>query len=140
MLSARSLLIIATSGLLASCQWLSPMEHKIVGAWSWTYIEGVGRMMFASDHTLRMGFPPDEKDGRKISDSEFEILKAGTWRVEGDVLITETDNKPLIELLQRIAPSEVPAFKKETQRLRIVSIDDNKIVFDNRSVLERVHR
>lgn len=116
------------------------MEQKIVGAWSWTYIEGVGRMMFAADHTVRTGFPPDEKDGRKISDAEFEILGAGTWRIEGDVLITEIDNKPLIEMLQRTAPSEVPPFKKETQRQRIVSIDDNKIVFDDHSTLTLVHR
>ena len=36
------------------------MEQKIVGAWSWTYIEGKGRMVFTADHKLKEGFPPDE--------------------------------------------------------------------------------
>lgn len=112
----------------------------MVGAWSWTYIEGVGRMIFSADHTVKEGFPPDDKDGRKISDEEFEIVQAGTWRVEGDILITEMDNKPLIEILQRLAPGEVQPFKKETKRQKIVSIDDKKMVFEDRSTLERVHR
>lgn len=126
--------------LVTTCQQPSPVERKLIGAWSWTYIEGVGRIIFAADHTVKKGFPPDDKDGRKISDDEFEIVQAGTWRVEGDVLITEMNNKPLIEMLQRLAPSEVPPFKKETKHQNIVSIDDNKMVFDDRSTLERVHR
>ena len=89
--------------LLTACQRLSPMERKVIGAWSWTYIEGVGRIVFAADRTVKEGFPPNDKDGRKISDDEFEIVQAGTWRIEGDLLITEMDNKPLIEMLQRLA-------------------------------------
>jgi hypothetical protein len=116
------------------------LERDVIGAWSWRYIEGVGRIILAADHTAKKGFPPDDKDGRKISDEEFEIVQAGTWRVEGDVLITEMDNKPLIEMLRQLAPSEVPPFKKETKRQKIVSIDANKMVFENRSTLERVHR
>ena len=116
------------------------MERDVIGAWSWTYIEGVGRIILAADHTVRKGFPPDDKDGTKISDEEFEIVQAGTWRVEGDILITEMDNKPLIEMLQRLTPSEVPPFEKDTKRQRIVSIDDKRMVFEDGSTLGHVHR
>jgi hypothetical protein len=116
------------------------MERQVVGAWSWTYIEGVGRMIFSADHTVKEGFPPDDKDGRKISDSEFEIVQAGTWRLERDVLVTEMDNRPLREMIQRLAPSELPPLKRETKRRRIVTIDDKKMVFDDGSYLERVNR
>lgn len=112
----------------------------MVGAWSWNYIEGVGRIILAADRTVRKGFPPDDKDGRKLSDEEFEIVQAGTWRIERDILITEMDNKPLIEMLQRLSPNDVPPFKKETKRLRIVSIDDKKMLFDDGSFLTRVQR
>jgi hypothetical protein len=126
--------------LIGSCARSLTMEQQVVGAWSWTYIEGVGRIILAPDHTVRTGFPPDDKDGRKISDAEFDIVQAGTWRVEGDILITEMDNKPLIEMLQRLSPNDVPPLEKETNRRRIVSIDDKKMVFDDGYFLTRVHR
>lgn len=112
----------------------------MVGAWSWTYIEGVGRIIFSADHTVKKGFPPDDKDGRKIGDGEFEIVQAGTWRLERDVLVTEMDNRPLREMIQRLAPTELPPLKKEMKRQRIATIDNNKMVFDDGSYLERVHR
>jgi hypothetical protein len=127
--------------LLANAsQPISLIERKLIGAWSWRYVEGVGRMFFAADHTVKVGFPPDDKDGSKISDDEFEIVQAGTWRLAGDVLITEIDNKPLRDIIQRLAPSEVPPFKKERKRQRILSIDEKKVVFDHGMSLERVHR
>lgn len=140
MLRAFTAVQLCACMLVIACQRQSPLERYVIGAWSWTYIEGVGRIILAADHTVKEGFPTDDKDGRKISDEEFEIVQAGTWRVEGDVLIREMDNTPLIEMLQRLAPSEVPPFKKETKRQRIVSIDDKKMVFENGTTLERVHR
>jgi len=116
------------------------MEQKVIGAWSWTYIEGTGRMIFSAAHTVKVGFPPDDKDGRKIADSEFEIVSAGTWRLEGEVLVTETDNQPLRNVLEHLSPSEVPALEKKTERKRIISIDDKIMKFDDGSSLDRVHR
>jgi len=116
------------------------MEQQVLGAWSWTYIEGVGRMIFAADHTVKVGFPPEDKDGRKIDDSEFQIVQAGTWRLEGVMLVTETDNRPLRDLMQHLSPSEVPRFEKKTERKKIVSIDDKTMKFDDGSSLDRVHR
>jgi hypothetical protein len=127
MLSAFTTTQLCVLLLVTGCARPTDLERRLVGAWSWTY-------------TVRVGFPPDDKDGRTISDDEFDIVQAGTWRVEGDVLITEMDNKPLIETLQRLAPSEVPPFKRETKRQRIVSIDDRKMVFEDGSTLGRVHR
>jgi hypothetical protein len=116
------------------------MEQKVVGAWSWTYIEGVGRMIFTPDHKVREGFPPDDKDGRKIRDDEFEILLAGTWRLEGDVLVTEMDNKPLIDIMKRLAPSDCPPLEKKVKRQKIVKIDGEKMVFDDGYWFERVQQ
>jgi hypothetical protein len=117
---------------------LSPLEQRIVGSWSWRYIEGFGRVVFTADHKVTEGFPPDDKDGRTISDKEFQILRAGTWRLEGDVLVTVMDNAPGRDLIRRLAPTEVPPFKKETRRQKIVSIDDKKMVFDDGGSLDRV--
>lgn len=117
---------------------LSSTEQKIVGAWSWTYIEGVGRIIFTTDHKVRAGFPPDDKDGRKIGDEEFDIFEAGTWRVEGDVLITEMDNRPLIKIMESLDPSNRPAFEKKVLRRQIVRIDGNKMIFDDGYSYDRV--
>ncbi len=124
--------------LIGNQQQLSPTEQKIVGAWSWTYIEGVGRIVFTADHEVREGFPPDDKDGRKIGDDEFDIVWAGTWRLEGKVLITEMNNRPLIKLIEHLDPSNRPALKKKVERRKIVKIDANKMVFDNGYSFDRV--
>src|SRR5712691_9430534 len=87
--------------LLNSCHPnLSSTERKVVGDWSWTFIEGVGRITFTSDRKVTEGFPPDDKDGRTIGTEEFDIVRAGSWRLEGDVLITEMNNTPLIKIME----------------------------------------
>ena len=50
---------------------LSDTEKKIVGAWSWTYLEGVGRMIFTADHRVKEGFPPEDPDKPAIRDRDF---------------------------------------------------------------------
>jgi len=117
---------------------LSATEQKIVGAWSWTYIEGVGRIIFTSDHKVRIGFPPTLKDGRKIGDHEFDIVQRGVWRVDGDALVTEIDNTPLIKIIERLDPRNIPALEKKVERRRIAKIDGNKTVFDNGYSFDRV--
>jgi hypothetical protein len=126
--------------LLGACTRTPAIEQKVIGAWSWTYIEGTGRMIFSGAHTVKVGFPPDDKDGRKIDDSEFEIVQAGTWRLEGDVLVTETDNQPLRKILERLSPNEVPALEKKTERKKIISIDDKTMKFGDGSSLDRVRQ
>jgi hypothetical protein len=140
MLRAFTATQLCVSLLMGACARPSAMEQQVVGAWSWTYIEGVGRMIFSADHRVKEGFPPDDKDGRKIGDSEFEIVQAGTWRLEGDMLVTEMDNRPLRDMIQHLSPSEVPPFEKKTERKKIISIDDKRMKFDDGSYLDRVHR
>src|SRR6267143_2193365 len=139
MLLVRIMATFCAVLLLVTCQnRLSPTEQKIVGAWSWTYIEGVGRVVFTADHKVWTGFPPDEKDGRKIGNDEFDIVWNGMWRLEGTMLITEMDNRPLIQTIERLDPSNRPALEKKVERRKIVKIDGNKMVFDNGYSFDRV--
>ena len=118
---------------------LSPAEKRIVGAWSWTYIEGVGRMIFSVDHRVKEGFPPDDPEKPAVHDRDFTYLLSGTWRIEGDILVTDITNQPLIDGWR--GTLDKPDLDRKVQRQKIVSIDDNKIVFEgNHSPLERVHR
>lgn len=127
--------------LLFACgSRLSPLEQQIVGSWSWNYIEGFGRMIFDANRRVRAGFPPDDKDGRTIADNEFQIVSAGTWRVEGDVLITEMNNKPLLDLIKKLDPANPPPFEAKTERHKIVQIDGNKLVFEDGGSLSRIKR
>jgi hypothetical protein len=127
--------------LLISCDpHRSLTERKIIGEWSWTYIEGVGRVTFTSDHRVTEGFPPEDKNGRTIPSEEFEIFRSGTWRLERDVLVTEVDNRPLIEISERLTPWDVPPLKTWIDRRRIVKIDETSMVSDDGRVLTRVHR
>ena len=144
MLTARSWLTAAASVALIACHRLSPMEHTIVGAWSWTYIEGKGRMVFTADHKLKEGFPPDEEKGRPLRDDDFDYLRSGTWLIEGDVLVTETDNTPYIAWFDRTFPKDTseprPKLEKEVHRQKIVHLDSERIAFSDGSFLERDRR
>lgn len=129
---------------------LSETEKKIVGAWSWTYIEGVGRMVFTADHRVKEGFPPSDSTRPAIRDGDFEYLLSGTWRVEGDILVTEMDNHLMREMFSRrtllqivqFLPSNSyqPAFERYTRRDRIVGLDLEKMLFDDGHSLDRVRR
>ena len=109
------------------------------------YIEGVGRMIFTADHKVKERFPPEDKDGTYLSDDEFTYLMAGTWRLEGDVLVTEMDNQPSRDLYDKISQDEPeeyrqrhrPALKKEIQRDKIVKINSKQMIFEKGS-LDRV--
>ena len=97
-LDARRARLVGYSGLFGVGGMPSVIADgkKIVGAWSWTYIEGRGRMVFTTDHKVKAGFPPEEDKGRPLRDEDFTYLQSGTWRLEGDILVTEMDNSPYI--------------------------------------------
>ena len=125
--------------LLVTCGApLSSMEQQIVGSWSWTYIEGTGRIIFDADRTVREGFPPDDKDGRAIADNEFQFVRAGTWRVEGDALIMEMNNKPLKDIIKKLDPANPPPFETKVERRKIVKIDSKEIVFGDGTSFSKV--
>ena len=94
---------------------LSATEQRIIGAWSWTYMEGVGRIIFTSDHKIRIGFPPNLKDGRTIADDEFDIVQTGVWRVDGEALVTEINNTPLRKIM-RLDSGNMPALETKVER------------------------
>jgi hypothetical protein len=129
---------------------LSDTEKKIVGAWSWTYLEGVGRMIFTADHRVKEGFPPEGPNKPAIRDRDFTYLLSGTWHVEGDVLVTDINNQLFLDRAGRRGflnwlfsdpPPQKFEFDRKVRREKILSIDDKKIVFEgDHSALERVHR
>src|SRR5215831_17894963 len=134
-----ALVILASSAIVAFAAYrvreavlfarLPEAEKKIVGAWSWTYLEGVGRMIFTPDHRVKEGFPKGDDERPPRSDRDFAYRTFGTWHLEHDVLvlITDTDLRPWAE----------PIMGK-IRREKIVSIDDNRIVFEgNHSPFER---
>ena len=120
------------------------MEHKIVGAWWWQYIEGRGRIVFTADHKLKEGFPPDEEKGRPLRDDDFDYLRSGTWHLEGDVLVTDTDNSPYIAWFDRSFPKDTseprPKLDRQVDRRKITQIDEEKITFSDGSSYGRDHR
>jgi len=107
---------------------LSPTEKAIVGAWSWTYHSGIGRIVFAADHKVKEGFPRDA-DRALIRDSDFAYGTFGTWCLEGDVLVmvTDTDLRPWAEPI-----------KDRVSRAKIVKIDQSRMTFEDGSGYDRM--
>jgi hypothetical protein len=112
------------------------MEQKIVGSWSWQYIEGRGRMVFSRDHTVKAGFPPEEELHRPLRDDDFTFIESGSWHLEGDVLVQELDNHLMVDTWTG-DESERPKLEKRVLRERITKIDDSRIMFDDSSRLDR---
>ncbi len=116
----------------------SVTEREIVCEWSWTYISGVGRMVFSADRRVKEGFPPDDPDEPAVRDRDFTYLLSGTWRVEGDILVTDIDNGLLLKSWS--GTLDKPEFYRKLRRDRIVRLDDDQIVFEEGSPLKRVKR
>ena len=102
-------------------------------------------MVFTADHKVKEGFPPEESPGRPLRDDDFMYLQAGTWRLEGDVLVTELDNSPYIAWYDRTFKDESeemrhrsrPKPEKKVERQKIVKIDSEKMVFADGYSLDR---
>jgi len=97
----------------------------------------VGRMIFSADHRVKEGFPPDDPEKPAVHDRDFTYLLSGPWNIEGDILITDITNQPLIDGWQ--GTLDKPEFDRRVRREKIVSIDDKKMVFEDGSSLARVH-
>src|ERR1700730_11365376 len=133
--------------IVTACHRSSSNEAKIVGSWQRTYSEGdgsrskVGRIIVTIDHKVKEGFPPEGEDGRHLSDDQFIFPYSGTWRLEGDVLLTTLDNQPELDMYDRhIRAGTKPPLKKDFERNRIVKIDGEKSVFDDGRWLDRIKR
>ena len=102
-------------------------------------------MVFTADHKVKAGFPPEENPGRPLQDEDFTYLQSGTWRLEGDVLVTEMDNSPHIALFDHLMRDasegtrrrDRPKLEKKIERQKIVKIDSETVVFADGTSLER---
>ena len=122
--------------VLVACDRLSPTEQKIVGSWSWQYIEGRGRIVFGRDHTVKEGFPPEEDLHRPLRDNDFTYFESDSWHLEGDILVLDMDDHLLVDRHPADDPHK-PKVEKRVQRWRIASIDDKKMSFDDGSWFDR---
>jgi hypothetical protein len=107
---------------------LSPTERAVIGAWSWTYHSGTGRIVFTADHKVKEGFPRDDKR-MLIRDSDFAYGAFGTWRLEGDVLVMvmDLDLRPWAEPI-----------KGRVSRSKVVTIDQSRMTFEDGSRYDRM--
>src|SRR3954464_10815824 len=72
-------------------------DTKLVGTWQYTTMDAVGRMTFTADHKVVGSFPKDATVDARLPDAQFVVVTAGTWRLEGQELVTEMDDKPLVD-------------------------------------------
>lgn len=94
-------------------------------------------MVFTPDHKVKEGFPPEKNLDRPLRDNDYTYIASGTWRLEGDVLVTEMDNKLLVDRYDQKSRDK-PEFKREVKRQKIVKIDSAKLLFDDGYWLDRV--
>ena len=83
MLRTPTAIVSATCalGMLGACQRsLSPDEAKVVGTWDRNGMDATERTIFRSDHTMES----EMSDG-----SGTHPFAKGTWRLEGNILVTE---------------------------------------------------
>lgn len=59
---------------------LSDSEKKVIGVWTWTSIDAVGRMKIRPDHRLVMWFIESKRDEDR---PDARSVIHGRWRVEG---------------------------------------------------------
>lgn len=147
----RVILLLCCAFLLAALGGCDSRisESKVIGAWSWTDSKGQGRIVFTADHTMKTGFEPEENPGRPLRDDDFTYVRSGTWRLEGDILVTETDNSPWIAWYDKIwrdgdhwneKAAGRPKLEPTAERKKILHIDAEKMVFADGYHLERDHR
>lgn len=114
--------------LLAStaCYSLTPAEKKIVGYWEFKGLDAVGLIVFRRDHVVVNLFPETDK-----SDARLAPTSCGTWRLEGNEIVTDEEGLPL--------PGYSPSPRQIT-RIPIREFRENVLIVANRaSNLERVN-
>ncbi|HYJ04493.1 MAG TPA: hypothetical protein VEX43_05125 [Chthoniobacterales bacterium] len=59
---------------------LSDTEKKVIGVWTWTSIDAVGRMKIRPDHRLDMWFIESKRDE---DHPDARSVIRGRWKIEG---------------------------------------------------------
>ena len=103
-------------------------------------MKGSGEWFLQLTAKSKKVFRRTTETGGRISDEELNIFWSGTWRLEGQVLVTEMDNRPFIKLMKRLNPGERVALKHRFERRKLVKIDSDKMVFNDGYSLDRVKR
>ncbi|SRR6266508_5230215 len=87
MLAARLCFTIAIAAISVSCQRLSPEEEKVVGTWEFSGIDFTNRVVFHRNHKSEVLHARD--DGLLAKMSPWAAMSRGTWRLEGDTIVTD---------------------------------------------------
>jgi hypothetical protein len=81
----RYLFLAGLTVSVVACQRESPNERKIVGTWELGLMDATGFKIFNADHSYAS--VGDMSHDPKVS--RLLLACAGTWRIEGDDLITD---------------------------------------------------
>jgi hypothetical protein len=126
MLSARPFFTLVIAALSVSCQRLSPEEEKVVGTWEFTGLDFTNRVAFHRNHRSEELYIRDGGLLAKIS--PWAVMSRGTWRLEGDTIVTDEQTV--------IGPEPRP---RRVLRERILEFRANELVREgNRDPLHRV--
>ena len=71
---------------------LQDPEKRVVGLWTWTTIDAVGRMRIHSDHRFDMWFIESKSDE---DHPDPRYVAHGQWRIEDQQFIYTDDPEPL---------------------------------------------
>jgi hypothetical protein len=85
----RAAFALCASISATACHHVSPAEERIIGTWEFTGIDATGRVVFHRDHTVVDLFPEPQ------APYAWEPAASGTWRLEGDVVVTDDQMLPI---------------------------------------------
>jgi hypothetical protein len=126
MLATRLSFVLAIAAASFGCQRLSPEEEKVVGTWEYSGIDFTNRVAFHRNHKSEVLFAREEGFLAKIS--PWRAVSRGTWRLEGDTIVTEE------QLLVGPEPHE-----RRVTRIKIFEFRPNELVREpNRDPFHRV--
>jgi hypothetical protein len=81
----RYLFLAGLTISVVACQRLSPNERKVVGTWELRLMDATGFKIFNADHSYAS--VADASNDPRVP--RLLLTCAGTWRIEGDDLITD---------------------------------------------------
>jgi hypothetical protein len=84
---------------------LSAQEKQVIGVWTWTTIDAVGRMRMRPSHRFDMWFVEEKSDE---DHPKPRLVTHGLWRVAGAEFIYSYDPGQLGGKLQDFQPPHIP--------------------------------
>ena len=127
MLRVSTIIVLSTATLLVGCYRLSPAEEKVVGTWEFSGVDFTNRLVYRRDHSAEELYRRD--DGLWSRIQPWAVLSRGTWRLEGDTIVSEREvvvDGP-VRGEKRVIRSPIAEFRR-----------DELVRADGRSPLKRV--